>query len=264
MIHVRYFVTIIALLSCAYGYGEKLGSSFNEKALSAHVHTLEEFISRINGENVYPLAPENDSNKVQTTRFSLFDIDLIKQAEDKEMVLTHEKEFVDALEASGVKISMASPQSWIACDFVTEYEGRECHLQLDLTMEEFKPGYWRWAISDVHGLETAGLLGRTTVLPIDPIDHELGFMTMEHFVEIFHDEIVHSKSSRKEIDNLSFFLGLATSGKLKFKYCPRIVFHSLQIPGWEICAERINRIESSNSGWLITAVNKTTNKNQSK
>lgn len=252
MIHVRYFVTIIALLSCANGYGEKLGSPFNERVLSAHVHTLEEFISRINGENVYPLASENDSNKVQTTRFSLFDIDLIKQAEDREMVLTHEKEFVDALEASGVKISMASPQSWITCNFVTEYEGRECHLQLDMTMEEFKPGYWRWAISDVHGLEPAGLLGKTTVLPIDPIDPELGFMTMEHFVETFHDEIVHSKSSRKEIDNLSFFLGLATSGKLKFKYCPRIVFHSLQIPGWEMCAERINRIESSNSGWLIT------------
>lgn len=252
MKQLRFIAAMFTLLGCTYSHGQKLGRQFNERVLSAHVHSLEEFISRINGENVYPLASENDSNKVQTTRFSLFDIDLIKQAEDKEMVLAHEKEFVDALEASGVKISMASPQSWITCNFITEYEGRECHLQLDMTMEEFKPGYWRWAISDVHGLETAGLLGKTTVLPIDPIDHELEFMTMEHFVETFHDEIVNSKSSRKEIDNLSFFLGLATSGKLKFKYCPRIVFHSLQVPEWEMHVERINRIESSNSGWLIT------------
>lgn len=252
MKQLRFISVMFTLLSCTYSHGQKLGSPFNEQVLSAHVHSLEEFISRINGENVYPLASENDSDKVQTTRFSLFDIDLIKQAEDREMMLAHEKEFVDALKASGVKISMASPQSWIACNFVTEYEGRECNLLLDMTMEEFKPGYWRWAISDVHGLETAGLLGKATVLPIDPIDHELGFMTMEHFVETFHDEIVHSKSSRKEIDNLSFFLGLAMSGKLKFKYCPRIVFHSVQVPGWEMCVERINRIESSNSGWLIT------------
>lgn len=260
---MRLIATIFVLLSYSLMPAQKLGTSFNEQVLSAHVHSLEEFISRINGDEIYPLAAGNDTNKLQTTRFSLFNINLINKAEDKGMMLAHEKEFVDALRDSDVKISMASPQSWIVCDFVTEYDGKERDLQIEMTMEEFKSDLWRWAISDVKGLESSGLLGSASVLPIDPIDHELGFMGMDHFVDTFHSEISQAKSSRREIDPLSFFLGLTTSGKLKIKYCQRVVFHTLQVPGWEMCAERVSRIDSSNSGWLITSISKISETNQS-
>jgi hypothetical protein len=231
--------------------------SFNKEVIDSHVKSLEQFIDRINGAELYPLVSNDDTDKIRTTRFSLFDISLLDNSARRDSILCKEKDFVDAIEKWNGKIDLSDEQSWIEVFSTAIYDSKRLNLTLKMTMEEFKPGYWRWAIADVKGLGNSIIRGSKDPLPICPIDHEFYFMNMSHFFDVNRKHICRTISSKVSVDHLSFFMGLVQGGALRYDECERIVFHTRQVPGWEICVEEVNRIESSNSGWLITDLFKT-------
>ncbi len=248
--------TIIFFLLCA-GLHLSAAALIPDKVFYSQVHSLEHFIERINGDDIFPLVADSDSDKVRTTRFSLFDMDLLSDANTRDSILAMQVEFVDSLSASDVRVSMSDPQSWIEAYCVFVVNGQEVNLRLKMTLEEYGDGYWRWALSDLFDDENKLVTDIDHPLPINPLQHEFYFMSLDHFFEAYKEHLANSKSKNKRLDLLSYFLGMAASGKIKFDYCDRIVFHTLQVPGWELQAEQIDRIESSNSGWLITSISKT-------
>lgn len=227
-----------------------------DKIIESHVHSLEQFIERFNGEELYPFVSDNDSDKVRITRFSLFDMELLSDPETRDSIVTMQIEFVNEAKSSDIHISMADTLNWIEAYCIFEINEKNIPLRIKMNMEEYDSGFWRWAISDVFDDNNVLLDTIDKPLPINPIGHEFNFMDLNHFFATYHDHLANTKSNKKNIDLLSYFLGLASSGNITFDYCYRIVFHSLQIPGWELCAEQIHRIETSNSGWLITNIKK--------
>lgn len=230
--------------------------------VESHVHSLEQFVERINGREIFPLVDSGETDPVKATRYSVFDMDFIQNSSDCDSTLALMSEFVDALAESGVEISMSDTDSWITVDCVFSDDSNRIPLQLCMRMEEFKPGYWCWTISDVIDTQNSLLKDINLQLPINPLDHEFDFLNLDHFFSTFKDEIYRTKSAKKDLDKLSFFFGLVSSGKLKLTECGHVVFHSRQIPGWEFKVEEIDRIETSNSGWLITSLAKNLNQNK--
>lgn len=224
--------------------------------VESHVRSLEEFIERFNGEEIYPLVLDADTNKIRTTRLSLFNRDLLTIESTRDSMLSAGAAFIDSVEASGVKISMADPGCWVEahCDFI--YDDRKIKLTLKMTMEEFQPEYWRWAISDVVDVDD-GLRGKDPrPLPIAPTEHEFDFSHLDDYFSTLRKSISRTASARRQIDLLSYFFGIASAGGIKYEQCHRVVFHCAQIPGWTFTAEQIHRIEESNSGWLINTFDK--------
>lgn len=231
-------------------------ASIPKEIVESHVHSLEEFVERFNGNEIYPLVLENDTNKIRTTRLSLFNRDLLTNESTRDSMLNVCIEFLDSIETAETGLSMSSPKCWIDayCDFI--YNGKELKLILQMTLEEFQPDYWRWAISDIIDYENNLQTNDSKVLPINPLEHEFDFMHLDDFFSEYHNNIVRTKSDHKPIDTMSYFFGIVSTGGVKFDKCNRVVFHCEQIPGWVFTAEQIHRIEESNSGWLINSLNK--------
>lgn len=227
-----------------------------EKVVESHVATLEHFIDRINGEDLYPFVPDKEENKVRITRFSLFDMDLLSDNSTRDSVLNIQKAFVDSIENSGVKFAISDSNNWIEAYCVFSYDGRDIPLILSMTLEEYKPDYWRWAVFDVSDPEGRLLNFNEKIPPINSLEHEFDFMHLDKYFSDFCKDISGVRSSSCNVDRLSYFFGVASTGRLKFKDCGRVVFINRQLPGWEFRAEQINRIETSNSGWLIKSLRK--------
>lgn len=231
--------------------------------MESHVHSLEQFLDRFNGREIFPLVDTDVSDKVWATRISLFNFDLKEKSENQDSIKAKVSEFIKDVGDSGIKIEMADPENWLTVDCTFLYNSKNIPMQLCMKMEEFKTDYWRWSISDVVANNELWLPNLEKPIPINPLEHEINFMNLEYDFAKAGDEAYRMKSAGVVIDPLSFFFGLVSAGKLQFKNCNGITFHSRKIPGWEICVSEIKRIESSNSGWLITSIKKTTNQNQS-
>lgn len=226
----------------------------DDKLYMAHVKSVDEFIQRLNAKELYPLLVDEDTNKVQTTRFTLFDISLLKDAEPEDSTFSLCKEFVEYLSSNPTEISLENPKNWIEAQCSFTWKDREKTLTLKLQLEEDSLHYWHWSIFDIDGLEQNGLLDIDDILRISPVEHEINFIGLQSIFQYDYTRLSGTRKQDLDIDRLSYFLGLVYSGQLKYNICKSVEFHCNQVPGYYFIAKEIKRPVSANSGWLITTL----------
>ena len=125
-----------------------------------------------------------------------------------------------------------------------------------MQLEEDVNHCWRWAVFDINGLKDSGLLNDVGVLQISPVEHEINFIGLESIFLHNYSQIETTRKTNLKIDGLSFFYGLIHSGELRYLGCKRVEFHCGQIPEYFFIVKEIIRMQSTNSGWLITSLQK--------
>ena len=224
---------------------------YEDKIYDCHVKSLDEFIQRINGREIYPLANVSDSNIVRTTRFSLFDMGDNPYKSMPDSIRSIYEQFVDVLESDSVEVSIEDNNNWVEAECEFTWHGVTKQLNLQLQLEADSAKCWRWAIIGITGLGESGLLKEKGIIQISPVDHELNFMGLKGIFDNVGLNAPMTRKSNLNIDKLSFFYGLLCSGMLKYIKCNSVSFHCKQIPGFYFVVRDINRLKSSNSGWLI-------------
>lgn len=253
-------ILLIILMPLNHATAQLLFGSheFEDQLYDSHVKSLDEFIQRFNGREINQLASQNQIDKVRATRFSLFDYELLKNVDRKDSVPSIYEKFIFDVEADSIKIAIEDPHNWVEakCDF--SWKNAIKSLSLRLQLEEDDNHCWRWCIVGINGLKDCGLLDEEGVLQISPVDHELNFIGLESL--FLHDSMKFAKTRKNgiSIDELSYFYGLVYSGLLKYNRCDSVEFHCKQIPGYSFVVKEINRLKSSNSGWLIVSLKKLT------
>lgn len=224
---------------------------YEDMIYDCHVKSLDEFIQRINGQETYPLANDSDSTKVRATRFSLFDLGDNPSKSMADSIRSLYEHFVKVLESDSVEVSIEDNNNWVEAECEFLWHGMTKQLNLQLQLEADSSMCWRWAINGVSGLEESGLLKDRGRTQISPVDHELNFIGLKGIFENVGLNAPMTRVSNLNIDKLSYFYGLLCSGVLKYITCTSVSFHCKQIPGFYFVVRDINRLKSSNSGWLI-------------
>lgn len=226
--------------------------------IESQVHSLEQFFDRLNGKEIFPIIDDTQNDKMKATRISLFDMDFRFKYSNRDSIISVVSEFLEDLDISGVKVNISDPENWMEVKCIFMDGDHKIPISLCLNFEEYKKDYWRWAISDIKDCDEL-LKDLEKPIPINPLEHEIHFMNFDQIFSTAKGASYRLKSSNKKIDPLSYFFGLLSSGKLQFKESGDIVFHSKKVPGWEFTVSEIYRLKSSNSGWMITSLKKTTN-----
>ncbi len=251
-------VSIICLLVPNFAFSQILLGTheFEDMLYNSHVKSLDEFIQRFNGLEISPILAKEDTNKVQKTRFLLFDYDLVKDVERNDSIPSIFEKFVYDVCADSIAISIEDPHNWIEaiCEF--KWNNSVKTLTLKMQLEESDDHCWRWAIIDVGGLKESGLLEDEGVLQISPVEHEINYIGLESLFLHEYSKITTTKKTGESINQLSFFYGLVYSGVLKYVGCKGVEFHCGQIPGYFFIVREVNRMNSTNSGWLIKSLSK--------
>lgn len=232
---------------------------FEDQLYNAHVKSLDEFIQRFNGVELNPLVAHDNDNKVRATRYSLFDYELIKTADQNDSIPSIYENFIYDIEADSIMLSIEDSHNWVEASCEFNWNDTSKIVSLKLQLEEDDNHCWRWCIVGINGLEDSGLLDENGILQISPIEHELNFIGLASL--FLHDSMkfVKTKKTGISIDKLSYFYGLVHSGSLKYNRCKGVELHCEQIPGYSFVVKEINRLKSSNSGWLIVSLKKNNN-----
>lgn len=248
---LRYNITLIVAI---IGIGVLFASSPKEDELkddleminAASVKSIDEFISRFNGEEYHPQV-KGDADPHRSTLITLFNWgDEQNNPSVKEDLMN---EFVDSIIKWQTRLDLDQDDIWseLLCEF--EYEGQRLDLTLILSREQDATGQSRWGIIAVKGFEKAKILTEK-LATLSPVDHELNFISLKDWINSNPQKIASLRSSTSSIDQLSFFMGMVTSGKLRFRYPRSQRIHVLSLPGFIFTIEREKR-NSINTGWLI-------------
>jgi len=135
------------------------------------------------------------------------------------------------------------------------FKGNPYPLSVFLTQEIIDKSRVKWVINTVKSgvfnfLKTDTILIRF----ISPSSNETDFMNLKRALQ---DSCYLQYYAAKEYepDNLTLFFYMLNTSALKFEYTEEVVYHIIDIPGWEITVKEFNRNEM-NSGWLISDIEK--------
>lgn len=258
---LKYIRIIVASITCSissFAVGQICYDTheFEDMLYNSHVKSLDEFIQRFNGKEISPMIAKEDTNKVQKTRFLLFDYDLVKDVSLNDTIPSIFEKFVYDVGRDSITISIEDPNNWIEaiCEF--KWKNSAKTLTLKMQLEENDNHCWRWAIIDIGELKESGLLEDEGVLQISPVEHEINYIGLESLFLHDYTKIAATKKTGEPINRLSFFYGLVYSGVLKYVGCKSVEFHCGQVPGYFFIVKEINRKNSMNSGWLIKSLSR--------
>ncbi len=254
---MRYIVfVIISLLSLLFTSSHAITSSRSpiqpddlEVINAASVKSINEFIARFNGEENHPQVAL-DSLAHRNTLATLFNWGTEENPStlNKNIV----SEFIDSVIINNVILDLDHSDIWseLLCEF--ELDGKRLDITLILSREKTNSGQSRWSIVAVKGFEKANLIS-DKLATFSPVDHELNFTSLEDWVNSNPHLITSLRAENSAINQLSFFMGLAYSGNLKFRYPRNQKIHVLNVPGFIFTISRVNR-NSINTGWLIQSI----------
>lgn len=219
---------------------------------NSYVKSLDEFMHRFNGEELHPgIASADDVDVRKKSILTLFDWqgfsdrDTIKAAAAVE--------FADAVQKSGATIGFTSPLMYAEAECLFKFKNKEIQLSLILKYENIRDDYYRWAIVGANGLEFEGLIDTARDGYINPVQSDLHFSDLQ----MAFPKLDRYLSKDGRVDQLSFIMGMATSGMLEFKVCQNVRYHFLDISGYIFTVGLHARLDN-NAGWLIDNVMRAT------
>ena len=246
--------TMIAAPSCAQTWGGN--PQLNELA-NYYVKSLNEFMHRFNAEEIPPFIQEGGNENIrQRCIIALFDLEQVPDgnSDAAQRIL----KFDSIVCSTNTLLNITNPGLYAEARCLFKYKQKELELNLVLVYEKIRDDYYRWAIAGVNGMVEKGLIDTTAYGYINPVQHEL------HFTELSgafpHMNGYFSKDH--DVDQLSFFAGLAESGALQLVGCQTVTYWFTQVPGYVFSVSLHPRL-NSNAGWLIHDLIETTDEDKS-
>lgn len=240
---IAFFLLSISFVVSA----QQLDTSW-QREFTEHVKSMDEFMKRFNGEEVYPGLNKEDENFHKLNLFSLLDHKM--QQELKSQTLN----FVNDIISSGVKLNYADTL-WYAearCDIT--YKGVPKSITLFLRTERIKDNRFRWALCGADGINN-NLIDVKGKSAISPVEHEIHFMELQSIFKNDKQRVFGYRQNDYKIDQLSVFLTLVYAGLIQFTSVSETKFHFFNVPDYRFVVEEIGR-RGSNAGWLITSFKK--------
>lgn len=238
------FLILLSILLVGDLPAQQLGTSW-QREFTEHVKSIDEFMKRFNGEEVYPGLEKTDEDFMKQNLFSLFNHQMNKS--EKQNALT----FVSTIIDSGVKLSY-SDSLWFAeakCDIT--YKGKKKTITLFLCPEKIRSNKFRWVLCGADGIND-NIIDTNHKSAISPVEHEIHFMELQSIFKNDRQHIFGYRQNGYKIDQLSVFLTLVHTGQINFVSVCEMKFHFFNVPNYSFVVEEIGR-RGSNAGWLITS-----------
>ena len=242
-------VLLLTNIFVSYNSGFSQGTNFNsylDDINSAHVTSLEEFMQRFNAEAFHPeLNLDNDKNLRIRSILTLFDWQEFRVQDSA--VISQIVEFAEKVCHDSILLNIEDSSFYAEASCLFSYKDKEIPINLVFEYENIRDDYFRWAVAGANGLKNCNLLDTIFDGYINPVQHELHFSELHAACEDLNKYI----SISKEVDQLSFVLGMIKTGKLDFVACNKVLFHFAQVPEYVFVVDKKNRLDR-NSGYLIS------------
>jgi len=239
----------MAVVMCVLAFplpAQHLTDPFLSKDFEAHVKSIDEFMARFNGTEVYPGLDQQSENFMQSNLASLFDQKM--SPAQKQLALL----FIKTVTNHQTQLAY-SDTDWYAvarCDI--KYKGRCKKVTLVLHPEKMRGERYRWVFCGADSV-SGNLIDTDYKSTISPVDHEIHFMELQSIFKNNSQNIFGYREVGYQIDQLTAFLALAQAGSIEFEQVSDLRFVFLEVPGYVFTVEERGR-KGSNAGWLITSV----------
>lgn len=221
-------------------------NSYLDDINAAHVTSLEEFMQRFNAEAFHPeLNLDNDKNLRIRSILTLFDWQEFRVQDSA--VISQIVEFAETVCHGSILLNIEDSSIYAESCCLFSYKDKEIPINLVFEYENIRDDYYRWAVAGANGLKNCNLLDTIFDGYINPVQHELHFSELHAACKDLNKYI----SISKEVDQLSFVLGMIKTGQLEFVACNKVLFHFTQVPGYVFVVDKKNRLDR-NSGYLIS------------
>lgn len=217
---------------------------------STYVKSIDEFMHRFNGDELHP---DLDTTRVENVRLNsiltLFDL---QQFQVRDSTVTKQLiSFADTVCKKDICLAFESGLYAEAnCTFL--FNQKEVPISLVFVYESVQEDIYRWALTGVNGLVKNHILDTVRTGYINPTQHGVRFTELSAACT----DLTKYVSVHKDVDQMSYFLGVLESKQIKYIDCHKVRFHFLQVPGYIFTVEEINRL-SNNAGFLISSLKKT-------
>lgn len=249
-------IAIISFLFCVGGGLSRAQNitdiGFNSD-FAAQVKSIDEFICRFNGAETKP-GLEKDSQGASNNLLSLFDFQMshnnLTDNEFRQLLMS----FVNSAIDNDTKLNITNAKIWAKVNTSAIINGKKENINLYMQSEVYKDSLVRWAIVNVDGLETAGIIDTTNYYAISPVEHEINFPSIR---EIFHNrrptEIMGYRGKYIPIDELSVFFAYSMLNRVRIDMINKVTIYCLDVPDFVFTLNEFER-EGDNSGWLISSI----------
>lgn len=231
--------------------------SVNTGDFAASVPSLDVFLSRFNGiqHNPYTADYFAESELRKANIVLLFDFNYVNQSDRLKRLAM---EFAEYVASNNINLSLLDSLFFLEVECPVEYKGKMSSISLTIQAKSTSATTYKWVIVDARGdmLEMAEKDSHSIIMPHE---HSLNFMKMISKLERYPNTITSLVSDDCIPNSLTALCALVSNKLLLLKPITNdgIVFHFLQIPGYVFSVKRQLR-EGSNSGWLITNIERCT------
>jgi len=168
------------------------------------------------------------------------------------------KEFIQEVVSNNYLIDKYSIQIIAEAKSLVTYKNKSQEISIFLNQEIVDNGV-KWVILSVKA-DFLNVLKQDTALLrfIPPTSNETNFISLKRVFDDANFQHYYTFNGYW-YDPLSAFLYALNSGEVKFQYVNEIIYHFVDIPGWEINVKEFIR-NTENSGWLIDDISKMENR----
>lgn len=249
---------ILFLLFCNHSsYSQGLVNS-EEEIFKLNVKQFNEFVDRfnyvtdINGDPIDSVFSEKISREEYLhALFNLSDSRLKdKDSEYQEL----KRAFIEEVINKSIRLQKYSNKIIAEAKSTVTYKNSPHEISIYLNQEIENKGV-KWVMLSVEG-EFLDVLKEDTVMLrfIPPTSNETNFISLRR-VFADHSSQQYYAYNGFQYDPMSTLFFLINTGEANFEYVNEIVYHILDIPGWEISVKEFVR-NTENSGWLIDNISR--------
>lgn len=253
---------LFLIVFCAVVHTATAQNHFHNPAIdmefSTYVKSVDEFMQRFNGTESHPDVAKSDSNSRQKNIAWLFNFDV--PATEKTAMMAQMKEFIDSVCSNNVRLSF-NDSTWFArTHFQAKYKNKPVELTMLLRTEPTPKRNYCWKLCGIKGLETIGFPKDNRQFGISSTDNDVGFLELMSIFANNSENAFGYMSPRNSIDQLSVFLTLIKTEQISYGYTTELEYIFTSVPGYVFYIREYGR-QGKNAGWLISKIEKCTDKN---
>lgn len=231
-----------------------------EQQLEVRVKQIDEFMTRFNFSTSYdgkPISVDSNLKRKKLNILSLLDWGVFRT--QQKTLLPIAEEFCDTICTRHPKISYAESDWFASVDCSAMYKGKSTGLTMLLKPEQIQYDEFKWSIIGVECkvINTSAINSykQQSKAFISPAEHGINFMSLPSMLKKNPKRISSYVTSSQQAEALSVFEYLVFNGQLAIQEVKKVSYH-FHVLDYAFVVERKDRINSLNSGWLITQLSK--------
>ena len=239
----------LAALMLSFGAQSQVvvNNEAQKQMFRAHVKQVDEFIDRFNCNS---FTPGIDTTKSDAKRLNLISLFPIETAKNSDTAYKTATKFANHVLASGVKLHYEDTTWFAMAQCHGKLKNKPVEFTLFLNVEHRRGRMYKWVISRAMGEIFSLTPSNTNEMMISPSEHDINFMQLSRITTEKDDLILNYSQKQFEVDQTSVFFTLVNQGLLDIEHVSNLQFVFMQVPGYQVTIEFVDRLEH-NAGWLI-------------